>query len=620
MKGDRPSSPQNGRWRQPLLSGDLGFWAGFAIIALVFAAGAALTWRKWPDLIVDFGLQLYIPWQLSGGAVLYRDLFYMAGGPLSQYWHALLFKLFGPSFLVIILSNLAITALMLFIACRSFSRAAGNLCGFVTTLAVVCVFCFGQFTGVGNYNYAAPYSHEMLHGLCLSIAALACLSAWRERRRGLPMATAGVCLGLVALTKPDIFVALAVAVLAAFGFSWKLGRSFLLRSVGALLAGTALSLLAFFLLFVATAGGRDALRLEFFGWRPVFISAVVSSPFYQWCLGLDDPFGHLRTIAFQTLILAAVVAVCAWSVRRVDPLPSRPRRFLIAAVALLLLAAAWRVPWADAGGALPVLCVGLLALLWRRRLDQPADETVFFPLLWTVFALFLLAKQGLFPRLWQTGFTLAMPAFVCAIFLLGWELPRFLQARFAVPALPLRGFTLLVLSVALASLVHNSLRHYQSKHLPVGRGTDVIIASGPMGNAVEARTMNQALGWIQTNLPPAASLAAIPQGCLLNYLSRHPNSAPCLDWNPAMLAVFGATNMQSALAAHPPDYIALVEWQAYEFNTTPFGSKNYAADTMAWISQHYTPAALFGSEPLRNGLFGIKILKRKDPLAGPVTQ
>ena len=41
------------------------------------------TWRKWPDLIVDFGLQMYCPWKLSTGSVLYRDIAYLVGGPLS---------------------------------------------------------------------------------------------------------------------------------------------------------------------------------------------------------------------------------------------------------------------------------------------------------------------------------------------------------------------------------------------------------------------------------------------------------------------------------------------------------------------------------------------------------
>src|SRR5271168_3214365 len=80
------------------------------VIGAVFATLAVKTWRKWPDLIIDFGAQLYMPWQISTGAVLYRDVHYLAGGPLSQYYHALLFKIFGASFLTLVMSNLAVLA------------------------------------------------------------------------------------------------------------------------------------------------------------------------------------------------------------------------------------------------------------------------------------------------------------------------------------------------------------------------------------------------------------------------------------------------------------------------------------------------------------------------------
>ncbi len=76
------------------------------MVALAFVFAAAISWRRWPDLLVDFGGQLYIPWRLANGAVLYRDLFYFAGGPLSQYFNALLFKIFGTSFLTLIVANL----------------------------------------------------------------------------------------------------------------------------------------------------------------------------------------------------------------------------------------------------------------------------------------------------------------------------------------------------------------------------------------------------------------------------------------------------------------------------------------------------------------------------------
>ena len=610
-------SNENHNRRDNIRPGRISFWAGFAIIALVFAAGAALTWRKWPDLIIDFGQQLYIPWQLSQGAVLYRDIFYMAGGPLSQYWHALLFHLFGPSFLVIIFSNFTITVLMLFIIYRQFGRAVGLLCGLAITLAVVSVFCFSQYVGVGNYNYAAPYSHEMLHGLFLSIVAITLLAQWRERKQVFCAAAAGLCLGLVVLTKPDICFALTLTIVSAFIFSTKLDRKFLLRSAAALLATAAAPLLAFYLFFLRVSDWRDSLGLEFFGWRPLFMKSVVNDPYYQWSLGLDNPFVNIHTIALQTLVVLITVAICAWIVRWSKNSAPLLRQSVPIAVAVLLLVAGWRLNWTVSGAALPALCLLAVLLLWRRLQNSSDSETIFFPLVWSIFAMLLLAKQGLSPRLAHTGFALAMPAFVCAIFLLGWELPRFLEERYAVPGRPMRLFTLVILCVAVVGLTQTSFRFYRGKHLLVGRGQDVIVANGPSGNSVEARTMNEALGWIATNLPPEASLAAIPQGVMLNYLSRHPNSTPCLDWNPVMLEVFGGANMNDELKKHPPDYIALVEWEPYQFEPVDFGSKTYGGDTMAWVRENYTRAELFGSEPLRNGLFGIEILKRTAELGMP---
>src|SRR5580698_1426291 len=54
----------------------LWYWLGLALVATVFAAETALTWRKWSNITGDLGLDLYVPWRLSHGAVLYRDLFF----------------------------------------------------------------------------------------------------------------------------------------------------------------------------------------------------------------------------------------------------------------------------------------------------------------------------------------------------------------------------------------------------------------------------------------------------------------------------------------------------------------------------------------------------------------
>ena len=588
------------------------FWLGLAVLSLAFAAGAALTWRRWPDLIIDFGPQLYMPWQIADGRVLYRDLYYFSGGPLSQYYHAALFKIFGASFLAVIVSNLTVAAALVGVVYHQFRAATDTFTGTVIALTVTVVFAFAQYVGIGNYNYVTPYSHEMLHGLALSTLAVALLARWLVSGKFHALLLAGFCAGLVLLTKPDIFTALALASAAAFAlaFKSKWPRAAVSKPLAGFLLAAAVAPAGFFLFFLRTESWRESLRLEFFGWRPLFLGGVVNDPFYQKSLGLDAPFDHLRQASIHYLVAALFVILCAAVLRKIKSLPPPPRRLLTAALLLALGVAAKQFNWLASGASLPLLCLTAGALLWSKFQNGFRGHAVVFPLLWGLFALLMLAKQGVFPRIWHTGFALAMPAFVCAVYLFLWLLPEFFESRYQVPRRPMRVGALLVLLVACASLAQTSARFYSAKHLPVGAGANLILARGPAGNPVEARTLNLALAWIEKNVPPRATLAAIPQGAMLNFLSRRANPTPCLDWNPTMLAVFGATNMAADLRKNPPDYIALVEWQPYEFNQGYFGTAGYGADVMAWVNANYQPVALFGSEPLRNGLFGIKILAR----------
>src|SRR5579885_3012526 len=64
------------------------------LIIAAFVVMLIWSWGAWPDPLVDFGTHLYVPWQLSVGKVLYRDVAYY-NGPLSPYFNALMFKVFG---------------------------------------------------------------------------------------------------------------------------------------------------------------------------------------------------------------------------------------------------------------------------------------------------------------------------------------------------------------------------------------------------------------------------------------------------------------------------------------------------------------------------------------------
>jgi len=95
---------------------------GLGVGRMCICAGRGPFLAPVPDILVDFGIQLYLPWRISQGDVLYRDVMYLTGGPLSQYFNALLFKIFGVSFRTLIFANLAITAGLLVLVYRRFWR------------------------------------------------------------------------------------------------------------------------------------------------------------------------------------------------------------------------------------------------------------------------------------------------------------------------------------------------------------------------------------------------------------------------------------------------------------------------------------------------------------------
>ena len=78
-----------------------------AIVAL--ACGLFwLTWAHWGDIQIDCGREVYVPYQILRGKLLYRDLWYPYG-PLEPYVSALLLKVFGESLSVLYFFGLTLT-------------------------------------------------------------------------------------------------------------------------------------------------------------------------------------------------------------------------------------------------------------------------------------------------------------------------------------------------------------------------------------------------------------------------------------------------------------------------------------------------------------------------------
>lgn len=593
-------------------------WAGLLIVAAVFVLMAAISWRKWADIVVDFGTQLYIPWRLSKGDVLYRDVMYLPGGPFSQYFNALLFKIFGVSFQTLIFANLAITAGMLTLIYRQFLAATDRWTATTISLAVVMGFAFAYYTDMGgNYNYAAPYSHEAFHGLALAVLGVACLSRWLASRRWPLVAGAGLCYGLVFLTKPDIFMAFSAAAAVAFLLAARTGAKGVWNPLAMFFLGAAVPPSVFLFYFSRIENLGHSLMSVGYAWVPLLKTSVANDFYYRHEMGLDRPVMNLGSNVAAFCLLAGITATYAVLFRR--KITTARDRITLLAWSVPLLGVASYMSWMEIGPVLPLTVLALCVFLFAAKDRLLTEKQRVFPLLWAVFALALLSKMGLNSRIWHYGFVLAMPAFVGMVYLLHWLVPLWLE-KHGVQSRYFRRLVWWVLMFGCLQLAAQSAIRYADVTFPVGKGGDEIKTPNTDTDQ-RGLAVSIALSWMETNLPPHATLAVLPEGAGINYLSRRVNPSGYPTWLPPELRAFGQTNMAAAFERSSPDYILLLHRPVSEYNVKYFGLQpEYGLALMQWVRQHYETVFQVGDPPLQTWHFGLQILRRRSPAGDPATQ
>lgn len=578
-------------------------WLGLIPVGLVFVFMCWISWGKWPDLIIDFGLQLYIPWQLSEGSVLYRDIAYLPGGPVSQYLNATIFKIFGASLQTIAIINLVILGLLIFGIYRTFLNLSNWLMAVTLALAVTIMFGFAQITDLSNYTYVCPYSHEAVHGGVLGLVVATLLARWMLERSILPVCGTGFALGIIFMTKAEIFTAVAIVVTAAFALQFRQRSTGELLRCAAVMAGCALIVPALFLFYFArfrTLG--ESVQSVCGAWMPLLTSNVADNAYYRWCMGLDTPWFFVREMFIHFITFGAGMAFLIW--RYKSKTTSVERIVLLT----LIGAAALAFNWANVASSLGLLIVGVIAALgWRYKNAVAERPTLTLPLLWAVYGLFLLAKMGLNPRIWHYGFVLALPAFIVAAYFFIWLLPEWLE-QYSVQKTFLRGTLLCFLAVGIFRIAGTSCSNYMQRNYPVGSGADRFHVVNPQESFASEAAVH-VLDWIGTNVAPHETLAALPEGAMFNYLARRSNSTPYLVFM-AEVSAFGEEKMFAAYRANPPDYILLVHRDSSQYGVRFFGWQGMGFEMMKWIEANYEPVFLVGSEPLQTDDFGMKVLRR----------
>jgi hypothetical protein len=592
-------------------------WLGPALLAAAFVALIAWSWRRWPDVLVDFGRELYVPWQLTSGKALYVDIAYF-NGPLSPWFNSALFQLFGDSVLTLVMANLAILVAIGAIIYFLLLEVSRPLTATVGTLVFLTVFAFGQYMPQGNYNFVTPYSHEMTHGTLLSLAALVFLLTHLRRQGVWSAFGCGLAVGLTFLTKGEFFLSVTIAVLTGLALHHRFRRTPIpdgLRVGAVFTAGLLLPPIAAFLLLLPNRSPEEAFTGVLGSWAYVLVRGLSESKFYRDVVGITDvgeSLGIIGAWSFRyaaILVPATLISLYLPRFKRLSALPTG----LLAPIAAVAVLARWRTTeWEYIARPFPVVllvCAGLVLVLQTRPVTDPEQRIRrVLAVSLVLYALTLLTKMFLNVRFIHYGFALAMPAAIVVVVLLLESIPEALNRRGGSGA-AFRAASIGILVGVMGMHLYASNSWFRLRTIEIGKGSDSFLTDD------RGRVAAEILERLEQLRSPGETLAVLPEGVMLNYLSRMANPTPYINFMPPEMIMFGEERIIDAFRADPPDWIVITDRSLPEYGYRAIGD-DYGLRIVTWIEGNYTLAERVTEEDSkREQLRFALILRRRVELA-----
>ncbi len=579
-----------------------------AAVVVVAVTMVALSWRRWADPLIDYGRELYVPWQMSLGRALYADLAYPFG-PLSAWLNSMLLRVGGVDATVIMVSNLVLVAALCGVIYRSARRWTAH--GAAVCIAFLVLCAFPHLQDVGNYNMMSPYAQPLTHGLALVVGVVAAFGHFAASGRMRWAVVAHVLMGLALLTKPEVCIAGGAVLLVGW---FCVGRRAGLKTW----AWVVLNLMVTAAVAIVVARAILGPVRWPFGlispWQLALRSTVAGTRFYGDLSGFTAMLRNIVQILMisgaEVLVCVALLAAARWTAQH------RQWRRVLAGTVVVLCGVAVvcgpRALWLHIFRPLPLVCAILWWTLFRGVSRRPA---LLEPLLWTTLALALMLKIVLRVQLDHYGFALAAPAIVLAAVLWLDVAPAWFERRCGNRAM---GLTVVwtVAAAILAWYGGTSVRHYREKTLPLGEGGDRIMVAGD-GPSRSGPVLLEAMEWIATQVDPDDDMIVWPEGALLNYLTRRRASIPYYNVTPFELELVGESAVLAAIDLQRPEYILVSTRETSEMGAALFGV-DYGLLLWEWVVAHYVEVERFGVWPADGSAFGLVVFKRHTIKDSPI--
>jgi hypothetical protein len=526
-----------------------------AWIVAVLALAAFMLFRangRALDPIIDTGRDLYIPEQIREGVKLYRDILYYYP-PLTPYLLALITAVTGSSLAAYTGIGAAIalaTAAAIYAICRVVASPAA-----AGSAALLFAGCSIYSISGRTSNYLFPYAHAATLAMLFLLAGAAFLLVWAYVDKRARWLAPGLLFLLAASWTKLEYVVFAGLLLIVVAVTHRMS----IRWLAAYVAAGIASVIAVDRFFADAPQGHHWL------FDNVLASALLKGAsarhFYRQVSGFDAIGPNLFAAFAGALAIGGIVVAIRISDRWLWRGASIVTAIVITAIAILAGTIFFR------GWAIAQLILLPFAL---RRPREP---------LLILLTLSLCLSSRVFLRMtpeWY-GFVFLVPAYILIAYTLIEWLP--LRGVYSQRAARLAVVPLVVIAVQLV-IAEDALLATRTFPVHSDRG---VFYDANVGRAAILDAFIERMRVIHPR-----SLVVVPEGLTLNYLTRIRTPLSFHTFTPVEAAgpEIEAQIIED-LAAHPPEYIAVVSRAVTDFGYRGFGL-DYDRKLAAVINQRYT--------------------------------
>lgn len=543
------------------------------------------------NLIVDCGREAYFPLEMLKGKLLYRDILNIFG-PFSYQINAVFYSIFGVKLEALRLAG-GISAFLIVFSVYFISR-------FFTDKSISFAICFFVMSACvfspWVFNYIFPYSYAMLYAYCAFLLSFLCLLSYLKKQKNSLLISSCFFAGISVASKYEyVLYALLLLVFSLYEFRKDLKKIFF-------------CLFCFFIIPFLNYGTLfvQGLKLsEFFlaaGAVKKFAAAPSLNYFYKNTVGLYPSLGSLGFVLRHFLSFGGLFAGFVTSFYLLFITVSFFKRIVFLTIFAVFFMGLFSYTinhfslvfcW------LPIF-VGLMLCFFVFAKEETKKAVFFFEkrklLSVFLFVVVLSSLKTLFClRLWAYG-TFTFPLLFVAFTIFVTE---YLPSRFkSIDGKILKGvFVFAIFSLSFVFLEF-SAAVFKSE-IPVN--TDMGVVYG--GKAI-AETILAAVEYIKNNSENNDKIWVIPEGIMINFLSKRASVDTYYAFYPPYIETFGEDKILHDIKNNPPRFILINSRDTSDYGKS-YLCADYGFEVCSYVKKSYSKVKTFG------GKFFIEVYERK---------